>query len=61
MIDSEFQENVKLARIYMSLHLPAETRHNNNVIITPKRRRRFDVIMTLLLHHVPIGLPLCSG
>ena len=34
---------------------PANTRRNNNAIITPKRRR-FDVIMTLLLRHVPAGI-----
>ena len=34
---------------------PAEIRRNNNVIFTSKQRRRFDVIMTLLLCHLPIG------
>ena len=37
--------------------LPAATQRNN-VIMTLKRRhkRRFDIIMTLLLHCVPVGL-----
>ena len=33
---------------------PADTQRNDDVIITSKRRR-FDVIMTLLLRHVPAG------
>ena len=37
--------------------IPADTWRNTSVIITSKRRR-FDVIMTLLVHHVPeLGLP----
>ena len=34
---------------------PVGTRRNNNVIMTSKGRR-FDVIMTLLLRHVPAGI-----
>ena len=40
----------------VAAHSPpwADTRRNNNVIVTSKRR--FDVIMTVLLRHVAVGL-----
>ena len=34
--------------------VPADTRRKNNVIMTSQRR--FDVMMTLLLRHEPIGV-----
>ena len=34
--------------------VPADTQRNNNVIMT--LRRRFDVMMTLFLRHVPVGM-----
>ena len=39
----------------LPLRDPVDTRRNNNVIITSKRRR-FDVKMTLLLHHLSVGM-----
>ena len=50
-----------MATIFDTLTLntfPAGTRRNNNVFITSKRRRRrrFDVMKTLSLRHVSVGL-----
>ena len=33
---------------------PMDTWRNNNIIMMSKQHR-FDIIMTLLLHHAPIG------
>ena len=40
--------------LFPVLKFPVGTRRKNNVIMS---RRRFDVIMTLSLRRVPVGLP----
>ena len=49
------QKKFSAKELWNMLGVPADTRRNNNVIMTSKRRR-FDVMMTLLLRRVPVGI-----